>query len=230
MTSSDVAILTFYSLIIVVAVGGNVVVCYIVLANRGMRTVTNFFLLNLAFSDITKALICIPFSFVANLLQYWPFGSVMCPFVFYMQAVSVFLSAFTLVAMSMDRYFAIIYPLRQKMTHKNAIFVIVVIWFFAIAVPLPTLVTSKLVTNESRTCDEVTQCACFCQEVMDAAVKYIYSMAIMLLQYFIPLGVLSFTYGRIGYVIWIKKTPGEAERTRDERIASSKRKVNTLYY
>jgi len=46
------------------------------------------------------AVLCVPFSFIANwLVDSWPFGLAMCPTVSYLQTVSVFLSAFTLVGL-----------------------------------------------------------------------------------------------------------------------------------
>ncbi|XP_052069198.1 RYamide receptor-like [Mytilus californianus] len=59
--------------------------------------------------------------------------------------------------------------------------------------------------------------------------RYIYSLFIMLLQYFVPLFILMCTYTHIGYMIWIKQPPGEADSTRDMRIASSKRKTSIYY-
>jgi neuropeptide Y receptor len=50
-------------------------------------------------------------------------------------------------------------------------------------------------------------------------------MMLMLLQYVVPLLVLVFTYTRIAIEVWGKKTPGEAENTRDQRMARNKRKV-----
>lgn len=93
-----------YITVSVAAIGGNGMVCYIVLAYQRMRTVTNFFIINLAVGDILMASLCIPFGFVSNLLlQYWPFGAVMCVLVSYAQVVSVFISAYTLIAISIDR-------------------------------------------------------------------------------------------------------------------------------
>lgn len=83
---TQVIIVLMYVLIIVVAVGGNLLCAYIIVLKQKIWTVTNLFLLNLCISDVVKALICNPFSFMANLiLQYWPFGDFMCPAVTYVQ-------------------------------------------------------------------------------------------------------------------------------------------------
>lgn len=62
----------------------------------------------------------------------------------------------------------------------------------------------------------------------DAEKRYAYSLSIMVLQYFIPLAILAFTYTHIGVVIWVKRAPGEAENNRDRRMAASKKKVRQV--
>lgn len=42
----------------------------------------------------------------------------------------------------------------------------------------------------------------------------------------IPLSVLVFTYTKIAIAVWGKRPPGEAENSRDQRMARSKRKVS----
>lgn len=108
-----------YTSIFVFALLGNGVVCYIVYATPRMKTVTNFFIVNLAVGDILMSLFCVPFSFFPSLLlQYWPFGSLLCYLVNYSQAISVLVSAYTLVAISIDRYIAILWPLRPRITKR----------------------------------------------------------------------------------------------------------------
>ena len=53
-----------------------------------------------------------------------------------------------------------------------------------------------------------------------------YTIAVLVLQYVLPLVALAFTYTRIAVVIWVKKVPGEADGSRDQKMAASKRKVN----
>lgn len=223
---AQVIIILMYTTVSVLSVGGNVIVCYIVLAYQRMRTVTNYFIVNLACSDIMMSVLCIPFTFIANLLmKYWPFGPILCPIVTYAQVVTVFLSAFTLLAISLDRYIAIIYPLRPRMTTKQAAIVISVIWFLSLAVPLPVAILSRIETSV----DETGALRDYCNEDWPSQrQRYIYSLVIMVLQYFLPLFVLMFTYTRIAVVIWLTKAPGEAENNRDQRMAASKRKVRIL--
>lgn len=108
-----------YTLIFVLALLGNGIVIYVVGTTPRMRTVTNFFIVNLAVGDILMTLFCVPFSFMSVLvLAYWPFGQTLCHLVNYTQAVSVLVSAYTLVAISIDRYMAIMWPLRPRITKR----------------------------------------------------------------------------------------------------------------
>lgn len=114
-------IYSLYTLIFVLALVGNMIVCAVVITSIRKWTVTNFFIVNMAASDILMAFFCIPFTFVPTfVLLYWPFGAAMCRIVSFSQAVSVFVSAYTMVAISSDRYLAIVYPLRPRMTRKHA--------------------------------------------------------------------------------------------------------------
>lgn len=154
LTSSNEIDSTFRNLIYIIlyctvsiaAIGGNTIVIYLVIKFRKMRSVTDMFILNLAFGDLLMAILCIPFTFTANLLFHaWPFGSLMCRLVSYSQAVCVFTSAYTLVAISIDRYIAIIYPLRPRMTKRHCKLLIFLVWSVALMTPLPTALLSRLV-------------------------------------------------------------------------------------
>ena len=97
---SHVVLVIAYLFIIVTSVAGNGIVILSVITCRRMRTVTNYFLVSLASADLMMAVLCIPFTFIANwLVDRWPFGTAMCPIVPYLQSIAVFLSAFTLVGL-----------------------------------------------------------------------------------------------------------------------------------
>lgn len=141
----QVGVLFMYFAIFCVALLGNGAVCFIVTATPRMRTVTNYFIANLALGDILMTLFCVPFTFVSQLLlDYWPFGSIMCGLVQSSQVVSVLVSAYTLVALAADRYRAITAPLRPRLTKTMATAVIGTVWIGALATALPIPLVSKL--------------------------------------------------------------------------------------
>lgn len=82
-----------YTVVFVVSLVGNGLVCHVVLFSAQMHSVTNLFIMNMAVGDLLMTLFCVPFSFVATLLlQYWPFGSDLCHTVSFAQAAAVLVS------------------------------------------------------------------------------------------------------------------------------------------
>lgn len=134
-----------YGIVFLLALCGNGLVCFIVQNSPRMKTVTNYFIVNLAIGDILLTLFCVPFSFVSMLvLRYWPFGAVMCKIVNYSQAVSVLVSAYTLLAISIDRYMAIMHPLKPRLGKTAAKTVVAGVWLGALATAAPIAVVSQL--------------------------------------------------------------------------------------
>lgn len=134
-----------YSTIMFISVIGNGMVCIIVKSSPRMQTVTNFFIVNMATGDLLMAIFCVPSSSVSMLiLYYWPFGTFLCGLVNYSQAVSVLVSAYTLVAISIDRYMAILWPLKPRISKRYALIIISVVWLFALLTALPIAIVSGL--------------------------------------------------------------------------------------
>ncbi|CAJ0966762.1 unnamed protein product [Ranitomeya imitator] len=57
-----------YLLIFILCMVGNGVVCFIVLSNKHMRTITNLFILNLAVSDLLVGIFCMPTTLLDNII------------------------------------------------------------------------------------------------------------------------------------------------------------------
>ena len=218
----QVMIIIMYTVIIIIAVGGNAIVCYLVYAYKRMHTVPNYFIVNLACSDIMMAVFCIPFTSVVNLINYWPFGEAMCPVVLYIQIVAVFLSAYTLVAMSIDRYIVIVHPFKPRITVRQTAIAILGIWILSIAIPLPTLLKARIIyhSNTSGQCLETWE--------RDTE-KYVYGLMLLILHYFGPLTLLLFSYTKIGYNIWAKNIQGNDRSKRKLQLAAAKKRVSKRY-
>ncbi|XP_013781323.1 cholecystokinin receptor type A-like [Limulus polyphemus] len=146
-TTSAIALVCVYSIIFIAAMLGNVMVITILLHNKRMRTVTNTFLLNLAISDLLLGVFCMPFTLVGSLLRNFIFGDVMCRLIPYLQAVSVSVSVWTLVFISLERYFAICRPLmsRQWQTISHAYKMIIFVWGGSLVTMFPIAFLSQLI-------------------------------------------------------------------------------------
>jgi hypothetical protein len=80
----------FYIISMILGVGGNILVLLVIFYHQRMKTVTSFFIINMAISDLIVALLCIPSTYLAAyIIQYWPFSAFTCVFFNYMQTVSV---------------------------------------------------------------------------------------------------------------------------------------------
>ncbi|VVC43260.1 G protein-coupled receptor, rhodopsin-like,GPCR, rhodopsin-like, 7TM [Cinara cedri] len=87
---SEWVFIFLHSVVFVVGLIGNALVCVAVYRNRTMRTVTNYFIVNLAVADFLVILICLPPTVVWDVTETWFMGTLACKIVLYFQ-VSVFI-------------------------------------------------------------------------------------------------------------------------------------------
>ncbi|CAG5108911.1 Similar to Hcrtr2: Orexin receptor type 2 (Mus musculus), partial [Cotesia congregata] len=119
---------------------GNLLVCLAVYRNRSMRTVTNYFLVNLAVADLMVLIFCLPSTVIWDVSETWLFGEIACKIIPYLQTVSVSVSILTLTFISIDRWNAICFPLAFKSTTKRAKKFICFIWIFSFIFDSPDII------------------------------------------------------------------------------------------
>ncbi|XP_021363282.1 orexin receptor type 1-like [Mizuhopecten yessoensis] len=138
------AIIVCYLLVMVFAVFGNILVIWTIWRNTHMHTVTNYYIVNLALSDFLVSSIVLPL----KLLEYtspcdWQIFShdALCAVVYYILPIFVFASVLTLVAISLERYYAIVHPLSaMKVNSKSRTKkIIAVTWVIPIVICTPYL-------------------------------------------------------------------------------------------
>ncbi|XP_049271740.1 RYamide receptor isoform X2 [Rhipicephalus sanguineus] len=219
----------FYGIISLVAVAGNFMVMWIVATSRRMQTVTNFFIANLAVADIIIGLFSIPFQFQAALLQRWVLPEFMCAFCPFVQVLSVNVSIFTLTAIALDRYRAVMSPLKARTTKLRAKFIICGIWTLAVAAALPCALALRVETQVESHALNLTKP--FCHEVgISRKAWRIYNHVLVCLQYFFPLLTICFVYARMGLKLKESKSPGNAQGARDAGILKNKKKVIKMLF
>ncbi|XP_038627695.1 kiSS-1 receptor [Tachyglossus aculeatus] len=136
----------FFAVLMVVGLAGNSLVIYVISKQKQMRTVTNFYIANLATTDIIFLVCCVPFTAMLYPLPSWIFGEFMCKFVNYIQQVSVQATCATLTAMSVDRWYVTVFPLRslRQRTPRVAAAVSLGIWIGSFIVSSPVPVYNQL--------------------------------------------------------------------------------------
>ncbi|KAJ8270859.1 hypothetical protein GJAV_G00120080 [Gymnothorax javanicus] len=135
-----------FSLIMLVGLIGNSLVIYVISKHRQMRTATNFYIANLAATDIIFLVCCVPFTATLYPLPSWIFGDFMCKFVAFLQQVTVQATCITLTAMSADRCYATVYPLKslRRRTPRVAMIVSVCIWIGSFILSTPIFMYQRI--------------------------------------------------------------------------------------
>nr|XP_033771427.1 G-protein coupled receptor 54-like [Geotrypetes seraphini] len=136
----------FFSLIMLTGLIGNSLVIFVISKHRQMKTATNFYIANLASTDIIFLVCCVPFTATLYPLPSWIFGDFLCKFVAYLQQVTVQATCITLTAMSADRCYATMYPLKslRHRTPRAAMIVSICIWIGSFLLSTPILTSQKM--------------------------------------------------------------------------------------
>lgn len=104
-----------YILICVASFSSNSLLIVILLRFEHLRTTANLFVLNLAFCDVATVLLSIPFTIGVEESISYPFGEVGCKILMPGATAAFNSAAFTLLAIAIDRFYAIMFPMRARL-------------------------------------------------------------------------------------------------------------------
>ncbi|CAH4035652.1 unnamed protein product [Pieris brassicae] len=215
---------------VVVSTVGNLVVIWIVLANKRMRSVTNYFLVNLSIADAMMSTLNVTFNFTYMLYSDWPFGHFYCKFCQFVAVLSISASVLTLMAISIDRYVAIMSPLRPRLGKRATLAIAAAIWAISCVVSSPNFLYFTTETdplpdgNVRRICfpdwpDGITT---------RSQLEYMYNVMFMLLTYFLPIMSMTYTYSKVGVELWGSKSIGECTQRQLDNVKSKRRVVKMM--
>ncbi|XP_031849886.1 cholecystokinin receptor type A isoform X2 [Nomia melanderi] len=193
----ETLIIPLYGTIFLLSVVGNSLVLITLARNKRMRTVTNVYLLNLAVSDLLLGVFCMPFTLLGQILKNFVFGITLCKLISYFQAVSVSVGVWTLVAISLERYFAICRPLKSRswQTEFHAYKMIAVVWTASLTWTAPILIFSQLqsLSGGRHKCRE---------EWPNVETERVYNIFLDATLLLIPLIVMCLAYSLIAAELW----------------------------
>ncbi|XP_048783973.1 substance-P receptor [Lagopus muta] len=208
-----------YTLIVVVSVVGNVVVMWIILAHKRMRTVTNYFLVNLAFAEASMSAFNTVVNFTYAIHNEWYYGLLYCKFHNFFPIAAVFASIYSMTAIALDRYMAIIHPLQPRLSATATKVVIGVIWLLAFLLAFPQGYYSVTEELPGR-----LVCLVAWPEHSTDVYGKTYHFCMTVLIYFLPLLVIGCAYTVVSITLWASEIPGDSSDRYHEQV-SAKRKV-----
>ncbi|XP_075736405.1 tachykinin-like peptides receptor 86C [Rhipicephalus microplus] len=220
-----------FGFMVATAVLGNAAVVWIVLAHRTMRTVTNYFLLNLSLADALTATFNAIFNLVYMLESHWAFGEGYCVFNNFIANLTVASSAFTMAAMSIDRYFAVVHPLCSRLSRWRSVAIIGALWGCSALLSLPPLLYSR--TRSYRYADGSVRTVCLLVwpdgPPYASYDDYLYNVVFLVLTYGVPVVTLAITYWRMSMVLWGDQCIGEFTRQQEHAHRTKQKVVKMLF-
>ena len=199
-----------YCLIFLVSLAGNTVIGIIVYKTKTMRKPINFLIVNMAMSDMLFSIFLFPSAMRSLYADSWligdPLGQALCKLVTFLPFVSIAVSVQSLVLIAVDRFGAVVYPLRSPLiSSKLCSFFILATWIVAMAIYSPHLFASKLAELLKR-----RVCMIDFSEVFGEFSSFAnYVVSIRVVFYFIPFVVIAILYFIIYLKLKTKKSPGE---------------------
>ncbi|KAM9836736.1 neuropeptide Y receptor Y2, like [Aulostomus maculatus] len=195
LLSVQVVLILAYSTIIVLGVLGNSLVIYVIYRFKTLRTVTNFFIANLAVADLLVNTLCLPFTLVYTLQGEWKFGSTLCFLLPYAQGLAVHVSTLTLNVIALDRHRCIVYHLETRMRKDVCFGVIALTWVLSAVLASPLAIFREYGSFSLEPGNTIQVCT---ERWPDTNTDgTVYSVSMLILQYFLPLSIISFAYAHI---------------------------------
>ena len=202
------AIYTAYSVIFIVSLLANSLVCYVIVKNKRFRSVTYAFIANLSASDLTITVFNIPFNLIRYTFRNWIFGQLLCKFTNLTLMCAIYVSTFTMAAVALDRYMVILYPLRPRLTFGAGIWIVAVTWLIGAAMSLPFPLFARVQTVELAL--DTANCCRLVYPAPEQLYDRYMTLATFLAQFVIPISLAGVAYGQIVQKLWSRKLVGHA--------------------
>ncbi|KAM9813881.1 neuromedin-U receptor 2 [Neosynchiropus ocellatus] len=129
-----------YLLIFLTGLIGNLLTCAVIAKHKKMRNPTNLYLLSLAVSDLLLLVFGMPLEIYDLWQNYpFPFGEAGCYFKTFLFETVCFASILNVTALSVERYIAVVHPLKTRYlsTNQHAKQVIGIVWVVSMICAIP---------------------------------------------------------------------------------------------
>ena len=202
---------------------GNSIIIHIIRTDNSMKTTTNYLILNQACTDLVITIAEIMSVILYSLMdKKWLgglFGLISCNMFLAISFASHAFSTWILVAIAVDRFYAVTRPFRLSPISQNLKTIILLLWAWSFALSITFLIGngSFKQVHESSYCDvtsewTLTQVLAFSFDVI------------------LPLIMIAILYTIVCLTLWSREVPGEGPNQNEEQAEALKvaRKVTIM--
>ena len=225
-TAEKIGMTFAYCLIFIFSLTGNTLIGIIVYKTKTMRKLVNFFIVNMAMSDLLFTIFVIPPHILMLYTDSWliggSLGQAFCKLKTFIPDVSTAVSIQSLLLIAVDRFGAVVLPLRSPLiSSKLCLFFILTTWMVAIAVNSTELFIFKLVEYPGE-----LVCKRHWNEVFgESSSSENYFMSYIVVFIFIPLVLIAILYIIIYLKLKSQKIPGEQSSNAEQKRRQRERNV-----
>ena len=205
-TAEKISKLWVYCFILLGSFLGNSFIIIIVYKNRHLRKTINYFIVNMAVSDLFSPLMLLPVQIteLSTDSRHWRvsgiLGSFFCKFYYFASLLSLLVCSQCLVWIAIDRFVAIVFPIKLGLiSPKIRTIAIISTWTFAGLFNFPSLITPRLVQRGKDTVctDGNTEIVRINREVIGEA----YGWLQLTFLFIAPLFIITIMYTAIALVL-----------------------------
>ncbi|KAM3591914.1 uncharacterized protein V6R79_009433 [Siganus canaliculatus] len=174
-----------------VTVVGNILVLVSFKINKALKTVNNYYLLSLAFADLTIGTLSMNLYTTYIIMDQWALGPVVCDLWLAIDYVASNASVMNLLVISFDRYFSVTRPLtyRVKRTTKRAMTMIGLAWSISFILWAPAILFWQYIVGE-RT---VLPNECYIQFLSEPIITFCTAIA----AFYLPVTIMAILFWKI---------------------------------
>ncbi|XP_078579048.1 neuropeptide FF receptor 1-like [Branchiostoma floridae x Branchiostoma japonicum] len=200
-----------YVVICLMCIVFNGLLCWLIWKTPEEHKSTDYFILNLAISDLLVGIFCIPFTLINHIYTENQLGDVMCKMTPFIQGTAVGSSVFTLAAVAVDRCRMLFSAPGSHFTGRQVAVTVGTIWVASTATMLPQALyrheTAFFIPPLGRS---ISLC------VEDWPLIQLYTLLLFVICYLVPLMVTGGLYITICIHLWYKRPPGEDDAARQK--------------
>ena len=231
---TKVARILAYSIVMIAAVVGNLMVIVVVWKGRRMRTTVNFFIVNMAAADLVISLYMLRMITILFAGYEWHVdgvaGAILCKISILFNQTPMIVSVLTVVAISFERFNAVLYPLKTIMSARSCKVVIALTWLIALAIRLPTVFAVRTIYHAGK-----LYCYLYLDETYGEGTKILFYQFTFIGLFFVPFVAILVLYSAIIFTLQRRKAFGSQgdsvsshERLQRRRVATNKKVLRMI--